>query len=1660
MLNHRQRSIRPASISPLALMVLALAGWTSAVEAQVIPSIDGFTTEVNQVGEVVEIDGGQVSADRVNLFHSFEQFDLPASGVANFVTTAEIQHILGRVVGGSASSIDGLIQVTGSNADLFLINPAGIIFGENARLDVAGDFTATTAGAIEFESGWLDVLGEVNGSALTGEPIAFDFSGLDSGAIVNLGELTVAGDSSLNLFGGTVVNAGTVSGGNVSLTAVGGGQTLQLSAAGNVLGLEVATDRVAGLGIVPIALPELLTGGHVTAAGSLTIGEDGIVRLSSVPLETGDSVITGAIDVSGELGGVVQVLGDRVLLAGATIEASGVLAGGSVFLGGVLVGGVTLPTAMTTVVDAESVVNANAIASGDGGEVIVWADDTAGFWGEITARGGALTGNGGFVETSGAGSLVFRGGVDLAAPQGLVGSLLLDPTNITISSALSNPAELQTINPFAIAAADYSSQDVTINSGFLEEITGNVTLEATNDITLTSDLTFSGTGSITFKADADQSGAGAFTGSRITAPGRNLEITGHGVSSIYLNTDSYGGVPGSINVHSTEGIDISSLNTGAGNQAGSITLEAVGLVDLGYITSGGNISITSDGMIQLEDGISGADIVTIRSHQDSIKISSSSAFSPGIYGNVVTVEANDNIELYGNLTSATDGIVLRSSHGNIIGLSSTIAGNSLNRNTEVDAFGDIRLGSVVNNNQSSATSILSILSQSGSIYLADDVNSYPSLHESSAVDIQAATNIEIMGRIASFSGSGSASGQPGSISLRSTNGSVSVAHEIDSSSLIQAAEVTVEAYGDINLAQIISGGAAQIHGANVTINSSHGSVGLDGVLTAGDDDAGEISISALNDVHIRGATPLFGGSQFGLDSTSNSTPQSIAGDIYLNTISGQVIASQTINSYSSYGTAGSVAIASGAGLNLQNVASYGNIASGNLTITSQGAIDAAAITTKASAGPSGNITINGTSIATGNVSSLAGTGSGNITISGTQTVNVGNIASSTNTGSSGSVTVGGTGNVTTGNITSSTSGSGNSGNITVESTEGSVTTGDVTTSSAGGSSGNIDFSALIDIITGNLTSSAGQSSGDITLNAGRDINTGNITSAAVDGDSGDINLTAGRDITAGDITSSSVNGQSGDIGLVAGGNINTGTITTQDGQISIDANGTIATGDLISDNAALINGEILNPEIVTEPPPSTLTEQRDAAISTIQADSSLNPNTLTTPSVTTSTTSVSGATSDTAIINETQADTSVLAGLSSGFLSLQTSNISLGDIIEFDDNRTNEYTQHFGGDGSLTGSVAATREAMAKIEEQTGIRTGVVYVSLRDTAIDLSMITAADAPLTMTIPVDRATLLDTVAAYRNSLINARYRLMGRHNDYAAQLYDWLIRPIATDLEARGIDTLMLSLDVGLRGLPIAALYDGEQYLIENYSLSLIPSMGLIDTRYQPLDATAPMLAMGASEFTALAPLPAVPAELDTLVNHRRNGEIVLNADFTRRNIIADRDRTPYPIVHLATHGEFNEGSLSNSYIQLWDERIGLDQIRELGWHEPAVELLVLSACQTALGNAEAEMGFAGLAVAAGVKTAIASLWYVDDAATFMLMSELYHYLATAPIKAEALRSAQLALMRGQVRITDGMLYADGIEEPLPVPESLSSVAGHDFSNPYYWSGFTAIGAPW
>jgi CHAT domain-containing protein len=237
---------------------------------------------------------------------------------------------------------------------------------------------------------------------------------------------------------------------------------------------------------------------------------------------------------------------------------------------------------------------------------------------------------------------------------------------------------------------------------------------------------------------------------------------------------------------------------------------------------------------------------------------------------------------------------------------------------------------------------------------------------------------------------------------------------------------------------------------------------------------------------------------------------------------------------------------------------------------------------------------------------------------------------------------------------------------------------------------------------------------------------------------------------------------------------------------------------------------------------------------------------------------------------------------------------------------------------------------------------------------------------------------------------------------------------------------------------------------------MMPSLSLTDTRYVDIKK-AQVLAMGSSKFSTLEPLPSVPFEINAISKLWRV-QAFLNEKFTLENLKSQRRQQPFGIIHLATHAEFRPGALKNSYIQLSDTKLQIDQIRQLGWNNPPVELLVLSACRTALGDEDAELGFAGLAVKSGVKSAVASLWYVSDDGTLALMSQFYEQLKKAPIKSEALRQTQLAMLRGEVFIKNGVVETGSSKNTT----SLSSNFGINkkLSHPYYWAAFTLIGNPW
>jgi CHAT domain-containing protein len=329
--------------------------------------------------------------------------------------------------------------------------------------------------------------------------------------------------------------------------------------------------------------------------------------------------------------------------------------------------------------------------------------------------------------------------------------------------------------------------------------------------------------------------------------------------------------------------------------------------------------------------------------------------------------------------------------------------------------------------------------------------------------------------------------------------------------------------------------------------------------------------------------------------------------------------------------------------------------------------------------------------------------------------------------------------------------------------------------------------------------------------------------------------------------------------------------------------------------------------------------------------------------------------------------------------------------------------------------------------------------------LELMLVTAEELPVRIKIPrVTRADVDNISEQFIANVINVS--LSSNFLEPAQELYYLLIEPLEIILKDREIENLVFIMDVGLRSLPLAALYDGQQFLVEKYSVGLMPSLSLTDTRYVDVKNLS-VLAMGAETFTEKNPLPFVPIELAT-IKKIWNTESFLNQDFTEKNLLQARSNIPYGIVHLATHGEFSPGNINNSYIQFYEQQIRLDQIRELGLNNPQVELMVLSACKTALGNEEAELGFAGLATIAGVKTVLGSLWKVDDQGTLALMSNFYQALKEAPIKAEALRQAQLAMIKGQVSIPN-------IDNHI-----LVDLSNYDLSHPYYWSGFTMVGNPW
>jgi CHAT domain-containing protein/Flp pilus assembly protein TadD len=248
-----------------------------------------------------------------------------------------------------------------------------------------------------------------------------------------------------------------------------------------------------------------------------------------------------------------------------------------------------------------------------------------------------------------------------------------------------------------------------------------------------------------------------------------------------------------------------------------------------------------------------------------------------------------------------------------------------------------------------------------------------------------------------------------------------------------------------------------------------------------------------------------------------------------------------------------------------------------------------------------------------------------------------------------------------------------------------------------------------------------------------------------------------------------------------------------------------------------------------------------------------------------------------------------------------------------------------------------------------------------------------------------------------------------------KLYQWLVAPIVSALEQNKITNLVFVPDGVLRNIPMAALYDGKQFLIEKYSVAIAPSLKLVAPRsLQEIDLKT--IAVGLTEEREGFPaLDYVQPEIEQ-IRSEMSATVLLDRDFTTKALQKEVEFSDSPIVHIATHGQFSS-TLNDTFLLAWDRKIGASQIDSILQSRDAnitqaIELLVLSACETATGDKRAALGMAGMAVRAGAKSTLATFWSVNDRATADFMGYFYSRLRQQNVgKAEAVREAQLYLLQ-------------------------------------------------
>jgi len=494
-----------ASARSLALAVsVALSGFCGVVNAakpvQVKDVVQG-SASIQQRGNytTITVANGTVI--------DYTRFNILAGQTVQFIEPSSGSRALNQIDSGTPSIIAGTLTANGA---IYFVNPSGIVFTSSAKVDVSRLYAI---------AGAMNIADFNNG--------ADHFAG--TGPVINRG--SISADAAF-LVGQEVANFGAINTPNGTVAIAAGDDVLIGSQSGGIyLKIVNAAAIASSASSSPAAPAQGAAAASVHGTALFTAGDiygvalkrSSSVTAANVVVQSGSggtTSVSGTIDASdkppGGVGGAVHVLGGNVSVTNATIDASGDAGGGSILVGGDYKGQGTVPNAKYTLVDSATTLNADAIATGNGGKVIVWADNATAYYGSLTARGGSQSGNGGMAEVSGKQTLIYQGKADLSAAKGAAGSLLMDPDNIVVGTLADidgthTAVDIQTVNDLAnVSNYDPLSISYITNTALNNLLTTGVslTLAAHTSIAVNANILEQGPSTLIFNAPQFSQGSG------------------------------------------------------------------------------------------------------------------------------------------------------------------------------------------------------------------------------------------------------------------------------------------------------------------------------------------------------------------------------------------------------------------------------------------------------------------------------------------------------------------------------------------------------------------------------------------------------------------------------------------------------------------------------------------------------------------------------------------------------------------------------------------------------------------------------------------------------------------------------------------------------------------------------------------------------------------------------------------------------------------------------------------------------------------------------------------------------------------------------------------------------------------------------------------------